>query len=58
MMDEIFLIGYYGKGGITRADSFSMPVYERRWTMERISEEVEKKNKAEEAAARKARNKK
>jgi len=42
MMDEIFLIGYYGKGGTTRGEAFKMPVYERRWTMERISEEVEK----------------
>lgn len=54
MMDEIFLIGYYGKGGITRDDAYNMPVYERRWTMERISEEVDKKNKAEKAAANSA----
>ena len=54
MMDEVFLISYYGKGGHTRDELYSMPVYERRWVMERISEEVDKKNKAEKAAENKA----
>ena len=31
-----------------------MPVYERRWVMERIGEEVDKRNKAEKAAENKA----
>lgn len=55
MMDEIFLITYYGKGGFSRDDVFNMPVYERRWVMQRIQEEVEKKNKADRQAASKAR---
>tara|TARA_B100000963_G_scaffold349582_1_gene358817 strand:+ start:3855 stop:4844 length:990 start_codon:yes stop_codon:yes gene_type:complete len=55
MMDEIFLITYYGKGGFSRDDVFNMPVYERRWVMKRIQEEVEKKNKADREAANKAR---
>lgn len=55
MMDEIFLVSYYGKGGHTREDLYNMPIYERRWVMERISEEVEKRNKAEKAAETKAR---
>jgi hypothetical protein len=54
LMDEIFLISYYSQGGITRKDVIEMPVYERRWTMQRISEEVDKKNKAEKAAINKA----
>lgn len=54
LMDEIFLISYYSKGGITRKDVMDMPIYERRWTMDRISEEVDKKNKAEKAAMNKA----
>tara|TARA_B100000900_G_C20577204_1_gene715831 strand:+ start:432 stop:1421 length:990 start_codon:yes stop_codon:yes gene_type:complete len=55
MMDEIFLITYYGKGGFSRDDVFNMPVYERRWVMQRIQEEVEKKNKADREAASRAR---
>lgn len=54
MMDEIFLISYYGKGGHTRDELYNMPVYERRWVMERISEEVEKRNKAEKDASNRA----
>lgn len=55
MMNEVFLITYYGKGGFSRDDVFNMPVYERRWVMQRIQEEVEKKNKADRQAASKAR---
>ena len=58
MMDEIFLITYYGKGGFSRDDVFNMPVYERRWVLERIQEEVEKKNKADRDAANRAKSKK
>lgn len=55
MMDEVFLITYYGKGGFSRDDVFNMPVYERRWVMQRIQEEVEKKNAADRQASNKAR---
>jgi hypothetical protein len=33
-----------------------MPIYERRRTMEKIAEEVEKRNQAEKSAANKAKN--
>jgi len=56
MLDEIFLISYYSKGGHSRDDIYSMPIYERRRTMEKIAEEVEKRNQAEKAAANKAKN--
>ena len=56
MMDEIFLISYYSKGGHNRNDIYDMPIFERRRTMEKISEEVEKKNQAEKAAMNKAKN--
>jgi uncharacterized protein (UPF0212 family) len=49
VMEEIFLLTYYGKG-VTRADAFRMAVTERRWHINRISEEIEKKNKAEQKA--------
>jgi hypothetical protein len=56
MLDEIFLISYYSKGGHSRDDIYSMPIYERRRTMEKIAEEVEKRNQAEKSAANKAKN--
>jgi len=49
MLEEIFLLTYYGKG-ITRQDALKMPVTERKWHINRISEEVEKKNEAERKA--------
>jgi hypothetical protein len=51
--EECFLAYYYGKG-ISRNEAYEMPVIDRRWTINRISEEVEKKNKAEQEAAEKA----
>jgi len=56
ILEEIFLITYYGKG-ITRADALSMPVYERKWHIRRIKEELDKKHKAETAAMNKAKRK-
>lgn len=50
VMEEIFLLTYYGKS-ITRADAFKMAVSERRWHINRISEEIEKKNRAEQKAS-------
>lgn len=54
MMEEVFLISYYGQGGFSREDIYNMPVYERKWSLQRIQEEVEKKNEAERKAAQKA----
>jgi len=56
VMEEIFLLTYYGKS-ITRADAFKMAVSERRWHINRISEEIERKNKAESKAANDAKRK-
>lgn len=53
ILEELFLITYYGKG-ITREDALSMPVFERKWHIRRIHEEIEKQNAAEKAAASKA----
>lgn len=49
VLEEIFLITYYGKG-ITRQDAMSMPVFERKWHIRRIKEELDKKSKAEKKA--------
>ena len=54
LWEEIFLIWYYGKG-VNRADIYNMSTVERRWSLQRISEEIEKRNQAEQAAADKAR---
>ncbi len=55
--EECFLAYYYGKG-ITRNQAYEMTTIDRKWTINRISEEIEKKNKAEKDAADKAKNKK
>lgn len=51
---EIFLIQYYGKGGFNKSDICEMSIGQRRTIIESIQEEVEKKNKAEQDAADKA----
>ena len=53
ILEEIFLITYYGKG-ITRNDAMAMPVFERKWHIRRIKEELDKKEKAETAAYNKS----
>ncbi len=50
MWDECFILWYYGKGGIDRHASFEISVAERKWSIQRINEELEKKQKAQEAA--------
>jgi predicted RNA-binding Zn-ribbon protein involved in translation (DUF1610 family) len=55
--EECFLAYYYSKGGIKREEAYSMPVIERRWSINRIIEEIEKQNKAEQEAIDKAKNK-
>ena len=54
--EECFLAYYYGKG-ITRNEAYEMTTIDRRWTVNRISEEIEKKNKAEQDAANKSKGK-
>ena len=54
LWEELFLITYYGKGGITMAEAMNMPVVKRKWHLNRIQEEVEKKNDAERAASQKS----
>jgi len=53
ILEEVFLITYYGKG-ITRHDALLMPVFERKWHIRRIKEELDKKAQAEKAAYNKA----
>jgi len=53
ILEEIFLLTYYGKS-ITRADAMAMPVFERKWHIRRIKEEVDKQNQAEKSAMNKA----
>jgi len=53
VMEELFLITYYGKG-ISMDNANEMPVFQRRWHLNRIKEELDKKNKAETTAVNKA----
>lgn len=53
LWEEIFLIWYYGKG-VNRSDIYNMSTVERRWSLQRISDEIEKRNQAEQAAYDKA----
>ena len=53
LWEEVFLIWYYGKG-VNRSDIYNMSTVERRWSLQRISEEIEKRNQAEQAAADRA----
>jgi hypothetical protein len=55
--EEIFLIQYYGKGGFDKESLYNTSIMSRRKTLERINNEIEKKNKAEEEAVRKSKNK-
>lgn len=51
---EIFLIQYYGKGGFDKESLYDTSILSRRKTLERINDEIEKKNKAEQEAVNKA----
>jgi len=56
VQEELFLITYYGEN-IGIEDAKKMPVTERRWFINRISEELSKKKEAEEKAVRQAKSK-
>lgn len=56
VMEEMFLLSHYGQN-ITIEDIKKMAVMERRWLINRLSEELQKKKEAEEAAARAAKSK-
>jgi len=49
VMNEVFLCHYYGKG-ITKENAEKMPAFHRSWTIKRIQEELDKKQKAESKA--------
>ncbi len=53
VLEEIFLLTHYGQG-ISVSDAKKMPVGERRWLINRLSEEITKKNEAEKAAVSRA----
>ena len=57
LWEESFLLWYHSQGGIGRGDVFKMSTAERRWGIQRIIEELDKKHKAEQEAANKSRSK-
>jgi hypothetical protein len=48
--EESFLLGYYGQGSINRDETFTMATAERKWRIQRIEEELQKKQEAEKKA--------
>jgi len=56
VLEEIFLLAHYSKG-ISEEGAKKMPVGERRWMINRLSEEITKKNEAEKSAVAKAKSK-
>lgn len=56
VLEEMFLLSHYGQN-ITIEDVKKMAVMERRWLINRLSEELQKKKEAEAAASRAARSK-
>lgn len=57
VLEEIFLLTHYGQGGVSMSDAKKMPVGERRWFINRLSEEITKKNEAERNAVQSAKSK-
>jgi hypothetical protein len=55
--EEVFLIQYYGKGGFDKESLYNTSILSRRKTLERINNEIEKKNKAEQDAVNKSKSK-
>ena len=54
VLEELFLITYYSKG-VNMEDAYTMPTFHRRWHLNRIKEELDKKNKSEREASNRAR---
>jgi len=51
IMEECFLISHYSESGMDFQQAMNLPITERRWYLQRISEELEKKREAEKKAA-------
>jgi hypothetical protein len=45
--EEIFSLCYYGKGGFTWQEVYSLPIHLRRFYIQQISKAIEERNKAE-----------
>ena len=56
VLEEMFLLSHYGSG-FSFESAKKMTVTERRWMINRLSEELQKKKEAEEAAVRSAKSK-
>ena len=45
--EEIFSLCYFGKGGITWEEVYSLPIHLRRFYIQQVSKAIEERNKAE-----------
>lgn len=52
--EEIFSLCYYGKGGFTWDEVYSLPIHLRRFYIQQVSKAVDEKNKAENAELNKS----
>lgn len=52
--EEIFSLCYYGKGGFTWEEVYSLPIHLRRYYIQQISKAIEAKNKAEQGEMNKS----
>lgn len=48
--EESFLLGHYSQGALKRDETFTISTAERKWRIQRIQEEIEKKQEAEKKA--------
>lgn len=52
--EECFLASHYSQNGVSYNQAMEMSISDRKWYLQRLQEEFEKKRKAEDAAAQKA----
>jgi len=52
--EECFLASHYSQNGISYHEAMNMSISDRKWYLQRLQEEFEKKRKAEDAAAQRA----
>lgn len=50
IMEECFLISHYSESGMNFVQAMNLPITERRWYLQRVSDELEKKREAEKKA--------
>jgi len=55
--NEVHDLTYYGGGGFTYSEVYNMPIYLRRYSINRINKHLEEKQEAQEKAQKEAESK-